>query len=89
MHSYLEQNNLMLSNRGFALLIQRPLPFLANKLRANMDEGRYTGIVLTYLQMPSTRSITLSSLNKLNAIGIEVDDYAGSWSNPIWQGQNK
>ena len=53
------------------------LTFLADKLRANMDEGLYTGMVLIDLQKAfDTVDYTILT-TKLNAIGI--DDSAGSW----------
>ena len=53
MHKYLEQNNLIYAfQSGFrsAHSTDTALTFLADKLRANMDEGLYTGMVLIDLQ---------------------------------------
>ena len=80
MHKYLEQNNLIYAfQSGFrsAHSTDTALTFLADKLRANMDEGLYTGIVLIDLQKAfDTVDYTILT-TKLNAIGI--DDFAGSW----------
>ena len=80
MHKYLEQNNLIYAfQSGFrsAHSTDTALTFLADKLRANMDEGLYTGMVLIDLQKAfDTVDYTILT-TKLNAIGI--DDSAGSW----------
>ena len=80
MHKYLEQNNLIYAfQSGFrsAHSTDTALTFLADKLRANMDEGLYTGMVLIDLQKAfDTVEYTILT-TKLNAIGI--DDSAGSW----------
>ena len=80
MHNYLEQNNLMYAfQSGFrsAHSTDTALNFLADKLRANMDEGLYTGMVLIDLQKAfDTVDYTILT-KKINAIG--VDDSAGSW----------
>ena len=80
MHKYLEQNNLIYAfQSGFrsAHSTDTALTFLADKLRANMDEGLYTGMVLIDLQKAfDTVDYTILT-TKLTAIGI--DDSAGSW----------
>ena len=80
MHNYLGQNNLIyVCQSGFrtAHLTDTALTFLADKFRANMDEGLYTGMVLIDLQKAfDTVDYTILT-TKLNAIGI--DDSAGSW----------
>ena len=80
MHKYLEQNNLIYAfQSGFrsAHSTDTALTFLADKLRANMDEGLYTGMVLIDLQKAfDTVDYTILT-TKLNAIGIY--DSAGSW----------
>ena len=53
MHNYLQQNNLIYAfQSGFrsAHSTDTALTFLADKLRANMDNGLYTGMVLIDLQ---------------------------------------
>ncbi len=53
MHNYLEQNNLIYAfQSGFrsAHSTDTALTFLADTLRANMDEGLYTGMVLIDMQ---------------------------------------
>ena len=77
MHNYLEQNHLIYAfQSGFrsAHSTDTALTFLADKLRANIDEGLYTGMVLIDLQKSFDYTILTT---KLNAIGI--DDSAGSW----------
>ena len=73
MHRYLEQNNLIYAfQSGFrsAHSTDTALTFLADKLRANMDEGLYTGMVLIDLQKAfDTVDYTILT-TKLNAIGI-------------------
>ena len=80
MHNYLEQNNPIYAlQTGFrsAHSTDTALTFLADILRANMDEGLYTGIVLIDLQKAfETVDYTILT-KKLNATGI--DDSAGSW----------
>ena len=80
MYKYLEQNNLIYAfQSGFrsAHSIDTALTFLADKLKANMDEGLYTGMVLIDLQKAfNTVDYTILT-TKLNAIGI--NDSAGSW----------
>ena len=80
MHKYLEQNNLIYAfQSGFRSVhsTDTALTFLADKLRANMDEGLYTGMVLIDLQKAfDTVDYTILT-TKQNAIGI--DDSAGSW----------
>ena len=80
MHNYLEHNNLIYAfQSGFrsAHSTDTGLTFLADKLRANMDEGLYTGMVLIDLQKYfDTVDYTILT-TKLNAIGI--DDSSGSW----------
>ena len=74
------QNNLIYAfQSGFrsAHSTDTALTFLADKLRANMDEGLYTGMVLIDLQKAFDMVDYTILTTKLNAIGI--DDSAGSW----------
>ena len=67
MHNYLEQNNLIYAfQSGFrsAHSTDTALTFLADNLRANMDEGLYTGMVLIDLQKAFDDTVDYTILTK-------------------------
>ena len=90
MHNYLEHNNLIYAfQSGFrsAHSTDTALTFLADKLRANMDNGLYTGMVLIDLQKAFDTVDHTILTKKLKAIG--VDDHAGAWFKSYLAGRNQ
>ena len=74
----------MVSSRGFALFIQ--LTFLADRLRANVDDGLCTGMILIYLQK-AFDTVDYTILKKLSAIAVAVS--ALSWFNSYVAGKKQ
>ena len=91
MHNLLEQNNLIYAFQSVfrsAHSTDTALTFLADILRANMDEGLYTGIVLIDLQK-AFDTVDYTILTKKTKRDRDRRFRQGRGSSQIWPGENK